>query len=493
MSSLRARVTLSVILPLILILGTFMVMQYRNQQDLMLKNMALFAAQTGLTIQNSLQRAMLDHNQEELQHILDSIGSNRTLRVVYLLDTSGKVIFAPESQGVGSRLDNRDPTCQPCHRLPPDQRPSSVVVTLADGKRVFRSMNPIVNEAECQSCHDPSQRLNGILLTDISMAPIEASLLRDLWDHIIWWVAAILVSALIANLVIDRFVLRRLEALNTAMKRLGLGQRSSPLPENQADEIGQVSLAFNEMVRQVETRNAENRQLSEDLHRQNTERGELLKRQISAQENERKRVARELHDELGQALAVLSLQTEAAHQYLFDRPDQAGKILDQTQALINDTSESMYNLILALRPSLLDDLGLVPALRSHAERILKDTSIVLTLDSSGLANRLPPELETVLYRVFQEAITNTVRHACASNLRISLSQADGYFVGTIADDGKGFDPEARHSTLDGPCGLGLLGMQERVVQYNGQLEIHSEVGRGTEIRIRVPLQEVSIG
>lgn len=491
--SLRAKVTFSVVVPLVLILGTFMVVQYQTQQQEILNNLALLASQTGLTIQNSLEIAMLNHNQEELQHILDSIGKNQSLRIVYLLDTSGRVVFAPEGEGVGTYLDNRDPTCQPCHHLTPSQRPSSVVVTLPGNERVFRTMNPIVNLPQCQGCHDPSQHLNGVLLTDISMAPLETSLAKGLWQHFLWWLAAILVSVLIVNLVVNRFVLRRLDGITHAIRGVGLGQRSDPLPENQNDEIGNVSHAFNEMTRQIEKREAENCQLSEDIQRQNTERGELLKRLITAQEDERARVARDLHDELGQALAGLSLQTEAIKSMVPSDPDKALLYLNQTQDLIGTTTEQMYNLILALRPSVLDDLGLVAALRVHADRILKGTGINFKLDADGFSGRLPLDVETALYRIFQEALNNVVRHAHASKVQMSLSLGNGIFRGEIVDDGQGFDFEAVRSNPDKPQGLGFLGMQERVTQYHGKVEVSTEMDHGTKIVISIPLEEVSVG
>jgi signal transduction histidine kinase len=490
---LRARVMILVLLPLVAILGTFMVMQYQAQQKAVLNNLAFLASQTGLTIQNSLAEAMLNHNQEELQQILNSIGKNQLLRSVYLLDTTGKVVFAPEGQGVGLQLTNLDAACQTCHRLPASQRPSSVVVTLAGGQRVFRTMNPIQNLPECQACHSPTQRLIGLLLTDISMQPLEASLSADLWLNFFWWIAAILVSAVVINLVVDRFVLSRMENLSRAIREIGSGQATLPLPENQQDEIGQVALAFNDMVRQIEKRSAENQQLSEDLQRQSAERGELLQRVITAQEDERKRVARELHDEFGQALAGLAFQTEATRNLIASDPEKAVAVLDQTQSLIQITTEQMYNMILALRPSVLDDLGLVAALRVHAERTLRDTGVAFSLESSCLTRRLPQELETVVYRIFQEALSNIMRHSGARNVSMVLALEEHCFRGEVQDDGQGFDPEAVRLNPDIQAGLGLLGMQERVTQYRGQVEIQSEPGRGTKIIVWIPLEEVDHG
>jgi signal transduction histidine kinase len=485
--------TIAVILPLVVSLGAFMLLQYQTQRKDMLDSLALVASQTGLTIQNSLKIAMLNHNQEELQHILDSIGKNQTLRIVYLLDASGKVVFAPEGKGVGTQLNNQDISCQPCHQLPPSQRPGSIVISLPSGQSVFRTMNPIVNAPECQSCHNPAQRLTGVLLTDISMAPLEASLRNALWQHLLVWMAAILVSVLVVNFVINRFVFHRLAGITTAIKEVDIGRLSPILPVSQTDEIGQLTLAFNEMVRQLEVRDVENRQLSTNLYRQNIERRDLLRRLITAQEDERRRVSRDLHDELGQALAGLALQTEATRNLVMSNPEQAIRVLQQTQNLIYKTSDQMYKLILALRPSVLDDLGLVAAVRVYAERIFSEEGIAFKIDASCYNTRLSPELETVLYRVFQESLHNIVRHACAQQVLITLSIENGFFRGEIMDDGQGFDPESIRSNPDEPHGLGLLGMRERVTEYHGTVEIFSSVDHGTKVVVLIPLEEVPVG
>ena len=483
---LRVKVSLGVFLPLIFVLGLFMLVQYETQQREILNNLALIASQTGLTIQNSLEFAMLNHNQEELQHILDAVGKNQSLRIVYLLDNSGRVVFAPGGQGVGTTLDNRDSTCQPCHSLPPAQRPASIVVTLANGQRVFRTMNPILNPAKCQGCHDASLRLNGVLLTDISMTPLEASLRQSLWQNLLWWSAAVLVALVIVNLVVERFVLRRLGKILMAIHDLGLGKRAAPLSDKYSDEVSQVSLAFNAMAQQIEKRIAENEQLSEDLHRQNIERGDLLGQVIRAQEDERARMARDLHDELGQALAGLSLRTEAVKKLVSSNPQQALVVLADTQSLVQLATEQMYNLILDLRPSVLDDMGLVVALKMQAERTLKNAGVAYQLDASGLSERLPPEIETALFRIFQEAMNNVVRHAQASFVWMTLSSEDDVFRGEIADDGQGFDYDGIRAHPNGTQGLGLLGMQERVMKYQGKIEVVSNVQAGTKIVITVP-------
>ncbi len=491
--SLRAKATLGVVLPLVLILGTFTAIEYTRQQEAVLNNLSLLASQTGQVIENSLQHAMLTQDFDELQHVLDAIGGGDAIRVVSLLDTSGRVIFSPESADVGTYLDNRDSSCQPCHRLPAAERPGSVVVTLSDGQRVFRSMNPIENRPVCQACHDPDQRLIGLLLTDIPMAPLEAPLAASLQENLLWWAGTILTAVIVVNLAMSSLVIRRLEAVAQALARFGRGQLGLRLPTNNPDEIGQLAAAFNEMGQRIQSEEAENRALSENLRREATQRYELLKRLIAAQEDERKRVARDLHDGLGQDLAGLALRLEAIEKQAVNQPEQARTQLQQARALIAETTERAYAMILALRPSALDDLGLAPALRVHAGRALKDTGVDFKLESRDLTRRLPAEIETALFRIFQEALTNVVRHAGARKVFVSLAVRDGSFEGEIGDDGRGFDLREVRTDGHGPHGLGLLGMEERVAQCGGTLDILSRPGAGTRIRIRIPLPEADSG
>ncbi len=485
--SLRSKITISVVVPLILILGTFTTIEYARHEEAVLYNLSFLAAQTAQVIENSLQHEMLSRNLQGIQEMLDAIGESQEMSVVFLMDTNGQVIFAPEGIGKGVQLDNRDPTCQPCHRLPPIERPSSVVVTLPDGARVFRSMNPIENLPACQECHEPAQRLIGLLLTDISMASIEAPLAADLQAKFLWGTMTILVTIVVVNLVMSRLVLQRLERLAQTIAQFGHGQRELRLPTRDSDEIGQLTRAFNDMGQRIEIEATENLALTEQLRHQSEQRGALLKRLITAQEDERKRVARELHDDLGQALAGLALQAEATEKYIGSNPDRALSQLRQIKQLVNETIKRMYDLIMALRPSALDDLGLAAALNSRAQNILVGTGINFKLETEELTERLPSEIEITVYRIFLEALTNIIRHANANQVRITLTQRNSTFMGEITDDGSGFDPQSLRASRDSPGGYGLLSMHERVTQYGGHIEIASKPGEGTCIQVRIPI------
>ncbi len=472
-------------------LGAFATAEYVRHRRTVLANLAVMATQSGEVVEANLRHAMLDSDFTEVQSLLDTLGQRGEFAIVYLLDPAGRVIFAPGSKNIGLQLVNTSPDCQPCHQLPASARPGSVVVNPTGEQRVFRSMQPIENSAECSGCHGTSQRTLGLLLTDISMAPMEGALAADLRENLLWGALTILTSVLVVNVVLSRFVLNRLERFSGAISGLGGGSIPPPIEVGAPDEIGALVATFNTMAAQVQSRERENAELSEGLRRQSALRGELLKRIITAQEDERRRVARELHDELGQTLSGLGYQAQAIEQLIVKQPQRAQEQSRQIHAAARDALNDMYDLIFELRPSALDDLGLVAALRACAERVLRNSDVHFELRTVGLSERLPPALETALYRIFQEALTNTVKHAGASRVRISLACHGGYFVGKIVDNGAGFDPltvEAHNGRGPTARGLGLLGMRERIAQCAGELDIASRPGWGTRIRIRVPLE-----
>lgn len=212
---------------------------------------------------------------------------------------------------------------------------------------------------------------------------------------------------------------------------------------------------------------------------------ELFKKSITAQEEERKRIARELHDDTSQALTTLLFAAEEGLE-IHDR-NQLRERLTRMRDLAQSTINSVHKIIFDLRPSMLDHLGLMPALRWFANARLEEKGIRVTFKEVNEPRRLPPELETALFRVFQEAITNIARHAGARNVNILFEYRDDLTMVSIEDDGIGFDLYDLTLDPDSLRGLGLIGMQERLELLGGDLEIKAVPGQGTRIILQVPI------
>lgn len=232
----------------------------------------------------------------------------------------------------------------------------------------------------------------------------------------------------------------------------------------------------------------ENAVLYQELEHKEALRGELLRKVISAQEEERKRIARELHDDTSQALAALALALETASvapaQDVEEVKARIGAIKPRAVGIL----EEVRKLTLDLRPTVLDDLGLIPAIRWYGENRLKGQGVKVHLETAGDERRLPPELETTLFRVVQEAMSNIARHAKAQNVFITLDFSSSKVVIEVEDDGEGFDLAAVSKTTDKGRGLGLMGMQERVSLFSGTMVIETAPGAGTQLRIEVPIE-----
>ena len=231
----------------------------------------------------------------------------------------------------------------------------------------------------------------------------------------------------------------------------------------------------------------ENARLYAEVQQKERIRGELFKKALSAQEDERKRIARELHDDTSQNLTAMlfSLDEAADCQDMTDVRQR----LERLRRLTEHSLDGIHKLIFDLRPSMLDHLGLVPALRVYAESRLAEQGVRVIVDETSAPRRLETEMETAVFRVLQEAINNITRHAAARNVWIQLSYNHQSLTVTVEDDGIGFEPNTVQVSPENPRGLGLMGMRERLELLGGELEITSLPGQGTELLITVPLTE----
>jgi signal transduction histidine kinase len=211
-------------------------------------------------------------------------------------------------------------------------------------------------------------------------------------------------------------------------------------------------------------------------------------RLVNAQEEERQRISRELHDELGQALTALKINLDVARRALpAEAPMKLRRSLDEATSLAVQTLETARNLSLELRPTMLDDLGLVSALRWEIDRYEQRMGQEVCFEADLAGQALRPEMEITLYRIIIEALTNVARHARASHVNVHLRLENRQVLAGVEDDGVGFDaaswfgsPAERHS-------MGLVSMRERAGLLGGQFEVNSQPGRGTQVHVRLPI------
>jgi signal transduction histidine kinase len=221
--------------------------------------------------------------------------------------------------------------------------------------------------------------------------------------------------------------------------------------------------------------------LERELDRRRADLQELSTLLLRAQENERRALARELHDEVGQSLSAILMETEGAEAA--EQPVDLREHLSSIKELAEKTVNQVRDLALLLRPSMLDDLGLAPALNWHARETSKRTGLNVLVSADDAIDGLPDEHRTCIYRVVQEAVNNAVHHAKARTVEVAVRKERQKVKVTVQDDGVGFDTRFMR-------GLGLLGMEERVRRLGGYLKVSSEPGRGTLVHAALPVAEL---
>ncbi|MFI5182499.1 MAG: ATP-binding protein [Thermoanaerobaculia bacterium] len=290
--------------------------------------------------------------------------------------------------------------------------------------------------------------------------------------------------------------------LTSAAERIAGGELSSAIPPLGEDEVGRLGRSLETMRIKLAEDFERERRVQEELEKRVTERthdlltltrelkdrderrARLLAKFIRAQEEERKRIARELHDETCQTVAALSVAVDAA---LAMPPDPERRRLGEIKDFAARALAEVHRVIYDLRPSVLDDLGLAAAVRWLGERHLAPVGIAFRCEIAGLDERLPVEVETAVFRVVQEALMNVVRHAGAETVLVQMERSGDRIEIEVEDDGRGFEPASVTTPESSGRGLGLLGIRERVELLGGKVTIDSAPNRGTRVAVSVPV------
>ncbi len=280
-------------------------------------------------------------------------------------------------------------------------------------------------------------------------------------------------AGILAATALTWLLTRPILALVETTKQVGRGDLSARAPHWADDEIGALADTFNQMVGDLEA----SRQA---IIEKEAARTRLLGQLINAQEEERRRIARDLHDDVGQSLTSLMVGLKLLSQ--LDDVTDAGEKRQELRQIAAETLESVRLLSRQLRPSILDDLGLASALERYAAEFSSHYPQLNIDVHSNLAQRLPRPIETSLYRIVQEAMTNAARHSSATTVSVLLSERNGHVQAIIEDNGTGFNPEYIRRTRNS---VGLHSMQERAELLGGTLTIESST-KGTTIFVEVP-------
>jgi signal transduction histidine kinase len=413
---------------------------------------------------------------------------------VDVVDTSGTVVMSTAIARIGT-------TC--VHRA-----------SMAAGIRTG-----LAASGTCRGCHDrqtdSANGLNalvpirtvswGICLTVSSVPSLaRAAFLRAALS---WLGPALLGVGLLFAYGAAQSLLRPVRVLTREAERIAYGHLDQPIPNLGRDELGRLGRTLERMrvalkasidaiedanttlEGRVDARTRELKDISRQLAEREEARARLLRQVITAQEDERKRLARELHDETCQTISALAMRLESAARQFPDGAAPAA--FGDARALALRALDELHRLIYDLRPSVLDDLGLWSAIRWYAERQLVARGVAVRCEFPESDRRLPPLVETALFRVSQEAISNIARHAGAEQVLIQGNIRGDTLTIEIEDDGQGFDPaEAGKPSPDGH-GWGLLGITERVEAIGGQIDIDTAPGQGVRmvVTVKIPAME----
>lgn len=452
--SVRAKI-LGIMLGLVVLFGVVVTMQARS---------ALTATMTAQLEEQSISTSrdlaarstdpILLNDLLRLHDLLDeTVSRNPNVRYAFLVDSRGQVI-ANTFEG-GFPLDLLS-----LNSAGPDEHHHTVVIQTDEGL-VWDTAVPIL---------DGKIGTARIGLSDVSMrAAVSALTVQFLLTITLVSATGILVAVFL-TWVLTRPILALVHATHIVAK----GDFSPRVKRWANDEIGELADAFNVMIEEL-AHIDELRRERESLRRQ------LLEKVIATQEDERRRIARELHDSTSQSLTslIVGLRMMETHCAQCNSPTKASDL----RQVASKTLEEVHDLSMRLRPHVLDDLGLAAALERLASEWQARYKIPVDV-AIQLSERLPGEVETAIYRIVQEALTNIARHARAHSASILVERRGDIVRAIVEDDGVGFDAVTDH----GERHLGLLGMRERAELLNGTLTVESTAGHGASIFIEIPLE-----
>ncbi|MFQ5942493.1 MAG: HAMP domain-containing protein [Anaerolineales bacterium] len=452
--SIRTKI-LGIVLSLMLLLGVGVTLQVRSalrrsmQVQLQAESLSI-----GRDVASRATDPILINDLYGLYRLLqDTLANHADLRYVFILDGKHQLVSHTFGDGFPRGLIEAN-ECADCGSY------QAVPVRTTEGV-VWDTAVPILDGRA------------GFARVGLSESSLEEALATVTTQLLVTTVLVSIVGIAAAGFL-TWILMRPILSLVRATEAVGHGELNQRVEKWADDEIGALAEAFNEMIAkltQAEQARAEHDRL----------RAQLLEGVISAQEDERKRIARELHDETGQALTTLMLGLRTLMEAWSEPVAKAQAA--ELRSVAARTLDDVHNLARELRPSVLDDLGLAAALERYVSEYELRSHLPVDLAIRGLrSRRLPAAVEIALYRIVQEGLTNIARHAEANSASVLIEMHNGSIRAIIEDDGRGFDPKRVLASTER---FGLYGMQERIQLLGGTFTIESRPGRGTSLYVKI--------
>lgn len=398
---------------------------------------------------------LLVHDLFSLHELLKNTKKNRPdIRYLIFQDQQGEILAHSFENGFPVDL------LPPAGVGPVEER---TIAMQAKGEIIWESIVPIMGGSM------------GTLRVGVSDREAR-SLVRALMNSLALGTLLVIVLAIASSALLTRLLTKPINRLLTATCAIRSGNYNTTVAHPFHDEIGNLIEAFNVMAAQLKRAEEVNRE--KELLR-----SDFLKQIIAGQEEERKRIARELHDQTGQALVSFMVMLKMLENA--STPAELGNGLQQLKIVLAEEMEKLHQLTIELRPSVLDDMGLAAALAHYIKEFKEKHDIDIELTILGFEEKRPaPHVEISIYRIIQEALINVLRHAAAKKIRIILEWRSTDIRGVVEDDGRGFEVVKEKKGR-----LGLYGMEERARLLDGSFRIHSEPDEGTLVIFSIPQQE----
>jgi signal transduction histidine kinase len=478
-TSLRVKVVVVFALPMVLVLSILSYLHYVREQRELESQFQAFTIQLGDMALSGMKHAMLRNDQEVMTRILRNYGTNPSINEIRIVNLEFRIVESAKPEEVGKIFLPSQAGCAECHRYSPSERPRVIPLKMDEKEEVLRVVTPISNEPQCQPCHSADNSHLGVLIMDAPTNIISEHMLEDGVYNITISLFSVLFVTIILYMMIQWLVVKRVGVLYEYLTAFAAGNFTVRIPKvwRTEDEITRLADHFNAIADTLKSHEKEQREMS------------IIRQE--AVEEERERIARDLHDGLAQLLAYLNTKISATRLLLKQRrPKVADEQLVQMEEAVHQETTEVRAAIIGLKLIGKEGASLYENLMDYVNMSNRLGELHILFEHSPDVEKvhLSPEAEIHLLRITQEAIHNIRKHASASLARIGLHKDTGFLVLTIEDDGIGFD--TWQSSMWHQPHFGLRTMGERAELIGATFKVESAPGQGTRISVRLKLKEL---